>query len=156
MRTVLEGLPQLDLEQLTPIHPDAAEAWQQRLQQPLQPANCCYTPPRQLHIQQHDHVPLHWQPTQSQQHLQGAAGNLGGVLLQQDPGLWRAYQVLSFISHVCADCSAGAGRAVDVTWHAEAQAQVMYCQPTSNCTGWSQQVMMTPRNAIGRNFSLAA
>lgn len=101
LRSVLEGLPQFDLEQLTPIHPDAAKAWQQHLQQPLQPANCCYTPPRQLHIQQHDHVPLRWQPTQPQQQQQSqAAGSLGGVLLQQDPTLWRAYQVLSFISHV--------------------------------------------------------
>lgn len=95
-----DGLPQFDLQQLTPIHPEAAEAWQQHLQQPLQPANSCYISPRQLHIQQHDQVPLQWQPTQQLQQLDGADAGLGSVLMQQDPMLWRAYQVLSFISHV--------------------------------------------------------
>jgi hypothetical protein len=103
---VLEQLPPFDLQQLTPAHPAAAEAWQLHLQQPLQPANNTHTPPHQLHIQQYDHD----DPLQKKQRLQqhsedqeqstAGAGQEGVVLMQQDPILWRAYQALSFLSHV--------------------------------------------------------
>jgi hypothetical protein len=104
LRGVLEQLQPFDLQQLTPAHPAAAEAWQQHLQEPLRPANSAYMAPHQLHIQQH----AHHNPLQQNQRLQKqrqeqskpGAGQDGVVLLQQDLTLWRAYQVLSFLSHV--------------------------------------------------------
>lgn len=94
---MLGDLPQLDLQQLTPTNPAAAEAWQQHLQAPVPPANSCYTSPHELHKQQHDHL-LNQQPPSAHQHR--AAVSPESLLLQQDAGLWRAYQVLSFLSHV--------------------------------------------------------
>lgn len=97
LRGELEGLPPFNLQHLInpqqQQQPDASEAWQQHLQLPLPPANATYTHPRQLHIQQHDHLQ---QQQQGQQDLASGGSNL----LQYDPILWRAYQVLSFLSHV--------------------------------------------------------
>jgi hypothetical protein len=93
----LEQLPPFDLQQLTPAHPRAAEAWLQHLQLPLGPANSCYTNPHQLHLQQHNHTPP--QQAQKQQQQQNLTSPDEAFLLQ-DPALWRAYQVLSFLSHV--------------------------------------------------------
>jgi hypothetical protein len=97
LRGALRDLPPFPLQQLTPANPAAADAWQQHLQQPLQPANRAYTSPHLRHIQQHDHLP----PTQQQQQ-QHALGldSAAAVALQQDAVLWRAYQLLSFLSHV--------------------------------------------------------